>query len=67
MMVSIHNEEIRAIQSTIVQLKKAIPLEQSQSKKQYYKNKISELQSLLEEKLLETPDFKNFKLEEDVY
>ena len=66
-MTNLHNEEIRAIQMTIVQLRKAVPLEKSQSKKDYYKKQIKELESLLEKKLLETPDFKNFKLEEDVY
>jgi len=66
-MTNLHNEEIRAIQMTLVQLRKAVPLESSQAKKDYYKHKIKELESLLEKKLLETPDFKNFELEEDVY
>lgn len=62
-----HNEEIRAIQCTIAQLNRAIPLESNQSKKIIIKKKVKELESILEKKLLETPDFRNFRLEDDVY
>lgn len=66
-MPTIQNEEIRAMQNTIVALKRGIALEQSQSKKQQMKSDIKELESLIEQKLTETPDFANIRLEEDIY
>ena len=66
-MPNLHNEEIRAIQHTVVALKKGVALEQSQSKRDKMKKDIKELESLIETKLMETPDFANIRIEEDIY
>ena len=66
-MPNIQNEEIRAMQNTIVALRKGVALEQSQSKRDKMKKDIKELESLIEQKLTETPDFANIRLEEDIY
>ena len=66
-MTSIHNEEIRAIQVTIAQLKKGIPLEPNQGKRESMKQSVKELDELLKKKLNETSDFNDIRIEEDVY
>lgn len=66
-MPNIQNEEIRAMQNTVVALRKGVALEQSQSKRDKMKKDIRELESLIEQKLTETPDFANIKIEEDIY
>ena len=66
-MPNIQNEEIRAMQNTVVALRKGVALEQSQSKRDKMKKDIKELESLIEQKLTETPDFANIRLEEDIY
>lgn len=65
--MNLHNEEIRVIQYTITQLKRAIPLEPDQGKREKMKKDVKELQSLIEVKLSETTDFADIVLEEDVY
>lgn len=61
------NEEIRVMQSMISHLKMAIPLEESQSKKLKMKNNIRELEELIQEKLVESGEFVDVKVEEDIY
>lgn len=62
-----HNEEIRAIQVTIAQLKRGIPLEQNQGKRDNMKQSVKELDELLQKKLGETTDFADIRIEEDIY
>lgn len=61
------NEEIRAIQNTIALLKKGIPLQESQSKREEMKHNVKELESILIKKLNGTSDFEDVKIGEDVY
>lgn len=65
--MTLHNEEIRAIQVTLAQLKKGIPLEPNQGKRDRMKQSAKELEDILKKKLMETPDFADIKIEEDVY
>ena len=65
--MNLQNEEIRVIQYTITQLKRAIPLEPNQAKREKMKKDVRELQSLIKVKLSETPDFADIVIEEDVY
>lgn len=65
--MNLQNEEIRVIQYTIAQLKRAIPLEPNQAKREKMKQDVRELQSLIRVKLSETPDFADIVIEEDVY
>ena len=66
-MPNIQNQEIQAMQNTVAMLKKGVALEPSQSKKQQMKEDISELEFLIEQRLSETSDFADIKLEEDIY
>ena len=66
-MSTLHNEEIHAIRNTVSFLRKRMVLETSQSKKQEIKKDIDELESLIIEKLNETSDFHDVRLEEDRY
>ena len=50
-MTTVLNEEIRAIQSTIARLNKYIAIETNQSKKEELKNKVKELNEILNSKL----------------
>ena len=61
------NEEIRAIQNTIALLRKGIPLQESQSKREEMKHNVKELESILIKKLNGTSDFEDVKIGEDVY
>lgn len=66
-MPNLQNEEIRAIQHTLVALKRGIALEVDASKKERMKSDVKELQSLLEVKLHQTNDFADIVIEEDIY
>jgi len=66
-MSNLHNEEIRAIQTTIVALEKGIPLEPNQSKKNRMRENVKELKSILQQKLGECSDFNDIRIEEDIY
>lgn len=66
-MTSLHNEEIRAIQTTLVALKKGIALEVSAKRKEKMKSDIKELERILKIKLDETSDFNDIIIEEDIY
>ena len=66
-MSTLHNEEIRAIQVTIAQLKRGIPLEPNQGKREKMKQSVKELDEILQSKLMETPDYADIKIEEDIY
>jgi len=66
-MISLHNEEIRAIQHTIVALRKGVTLEGDSTKKVKMKKDIHELEKILKTKLDETPDFADIRIEEDIY
>lgn len=57
-MTNILNEEIRAIKHTVAHLNKGMVLEPDPSKKARMKNKIKELNCLLESKLEQCGDFK---------
>lgn len=55
------------MRQTVALLRKRVVLEPSQSEKIRIKKDIDEIEHLIVERLEETQDFKNFKLEEDVY
>jgi len=65
--MNLHNEEIRAIQNTLVALKRGIALEGNQSKRDRMKRDVRELEHLLKEKLSQCSDFDDIKIEEDIY
>ena len=66
-MPTLHNEEIRAIQHTLVVLNKKMALALTSTEKMKIKNDIKELDRILEVKLGETSDFADIKIEEDIY
>lgn len=66
-MTTLHNEEIRAMRTTVSFLRRRLAVEPSQSKQMKIKEDIKELESLIVQKLDETPDFANIRLEDDVY
>lgn len=65
-MTSLHNEEIRAIQHTLVVLNKKLALADSTAKIKI-RNDIKELERILQVKLNETSDFADIVIEEDIY
>ena len=66
-MPNICNEEIRAIQHTLIALRKGVVLESDSSRRNEMKQDIKELENLLEVKLNETSDFCDVKIGEDSY
>ena len=66
-MPNIINEEIRVMQNMVSHLRRAIPLEESQSKKKKMRDSVAELESLIEQKLVESGEFQDVRLEEDIY
>ena len=66
-MPTICNEEIMAMKNTISFLRKRIALEPSEGKREELKRDVKELEELIIERLAETSDFKDIKIEEDVY
>ena len=66
-MSTLHNEEIMAMRNTVSFLRKRIALESNQSKKAELKRNVNELEELIVQKLNETPDFANIRMEEDIY
>ena len=66
-MPTIQNEEIMAMRNTLAFLNKRLALEPSEGKRQELKKDVRELESMIMEKLKETSDFKDVKIEEDIY
>lgn len=66
-MTNLHNEEIMAMRNTVSLLKKRIALESSSSKKEELKKDVKELEGLIVQKLGETSDFVDIRIEEDIY
>lgn len=66
-MSTLHNEEIMAMRNTVSFLRQRIALESNQSKKAELKRNVNELEELIVQKLNETPDFANIRMEEDIY
>lgn len=66
-MSTIENEEIMAMRNTLSFLNKRLALEPSEGRRQELKKDINELECLLIDKLNGTADFKDIKIEEDVY
>ena len=66
-MTTLHNEEIMAMRNTVSFLRQRIALESNQSKKAELKRNVNELEELIVQKLNETPDFANIRMEEDIY
>ena len=66
-MPSLHNEEIRAIQHTLVVLNKRLALAPTSTARMKVKNDIKELERILQVKLSETSDFADIRIEEDTY
>lgn len=66
-MSTLHNEEIQAIRNTVSFMRKRIALESSQSKKEELKKQVGELENLIVQKLSETSDFADIRIEEDIY
>lgn len=66
-MTTLHNEEIMAMRNTVSFLRQRIALESNQSKKAELKKNVNELEELIVQKLNETPDFANIRMEEDIY
>ena len=66
-MTNLHNEEIMAMRNTVSLLKKRIALESSSSKKEELKKDVKELEGLIVQKLGETSDFADIRIEEDIY
>lgn len=66
-MSNLHNEEIMAMRNTVSLLKKRIALESSSSKKEELKKDVKELEGLIVQKLGETSDFVDIRIEEDIY
>ena len=66
-MPTLHNEEIMAMRNTVSFLRQRIALESNQSKKAELKKNVNELEELIVQKLNETPDFANIRMEEDIY
>lgn len=66
-MSNLHNEEIMAMRNTVSLLKKRIALESSSSKKEELKKDVKELEGLIVQRLNETSDFVDIRIEEDIY
>lgn len=66
-MPTLHNEEIRAIQHTLVALNKKMALSSTSAERIHIKNDINELEKILQIKLSETSDFADIRIEEDTY
>ena len=66
-MTTLVNEEIRAMRQTLCFMEKRVALESSEAKKHQLKRDIRELERLIIEKLNETADFHDVRIEEDVY
>ena len=66
-MTNLHNEEIMAMRNTVSLLKKRIALESSSSKKEELKKDVKELEGLIVQRLNETSDFVDIRIEEDIY
>ena len=66
-MPTLENEEIMAMKNTLSFLSKRLALEPSEGRKQEIKKDINELEKMIVEKLNNTSDFKDIKLEGDVY
>ena len=66
-MPNIINEEIRVMQNMVSHLKMAIPLEESQSKRMKMKEDVDELEKLIKQRLIESGEFVDIRIEEDIY
>lgn len=66
-MSNLHNEEIMAMRNTASILRKRIALEASSSKKEELKRTVKELDEMIVQKLGETSDFVDIRIEEDIY
>lgn len=66
-MSNLQNEEIMAMRNTVSFLKKRIALETSSSKREELKRDVRELENLIVQKLNQTSDFVDIRIEEDIY
>ena len=66
-MSNLQNEEIMAMRNTASILRKRIALEASSAKKEQLKRTVKELDEMIVQKLGETSDFVDIRIEEDIY